>query len=125
MGVQRMVFVSATFPPFPASVPLKGYIEGKTGKLPFHAGGHMTSLVKNRVHHTTSFCFCSAGGGGFSVPSNTFQRGIAYAFARCVATCDTWRRCFGLLMPFHVALQRRRRRFVSGFPSRIRFSSPP
>ena len=123
MGVQRMVFVSATFPPFPASVPLKGYIEGKTGKLRFHAGGHMTSLVKSRVHHTTSFC--SAGGGGFSVPSNTFQRGIAYAFARCVAICDTWRRCSGLLMPFNVALQRLRRRFVSGFPSRIRFSSPP
>ena len=122
MGVQRMVFVSATFPPFPASVPLKGYIEGKTGKLPFHAGGHMTSLVKSRVHHTTSFC--SAGGGGFSVPSNTFQRGIAYAFARCVAICDTWRRCSGLLMPFNVALQRLRRRFVSGFPSRILFSSP-
>ena len=123
MGVQRMVFVSATFPPFPASVPLKGYIEGKTGKLPFHAGGHMTSLVKSRVHHTTSFC--SAGGGGFSVPSNTFQRGIAYAFARCVAICVTWRRCSGLLMPFNFALQRLRRRFVSGFPSRIRFSSPP
>lgn len=29
MGVQRMVFVSATFPPFPATIPLRGYIEGK------------------------------------------------------------------------------------------------
>ncbi|EKX49423.1 hypothetical protein GUITHDRAFT_104952 [Guillardia theta CCMP2712] len=28
-GVHRMVFVSATFPPFPASIPLRGYIEGK------------------------------------------------------------------------------------------------
>lgn len=28
-GVKRMVFVSASFPPFPASVPLRGYIEGK------------------------------------------------------------------------------------------------
>ena len=61
MGVQRMVFVSATFPPFPASVPLKGYIEGKTGKLRFHAGGHMTSLVQNRVHHTSSFFLLSWG----------------------------------------------------------------
>lgn len=29
MGVQRMVFVSASFPPFPATIPLRGYIEGK------------------------------------------------------------------------------------------------
>ncbi len=29
IGVERMVFVSASFPPFPASVPLRGYIEGK------------------------------------------------------------------------------------------------
>eukprot|EP00292_Cryptomonas_paramecium_P022007 CAMPEP_0113684188 /NCGR_PEP_ID=MMETSP0038_2-20120614/13828_1 /TAXON_ID=2898 /ORGANISM="Cryptomonas paramecium" /LENGTH=169 /DNA_ID=CAMNT_0000603837 /DNA_START=189 /DNA_END=694 /DNA_ORIENTATION=+ /assembly_acc=CAM_ASM_000170 len=28
-GVPRFVFVSATFPPFPASIPLRGYIEGK------------------------------------------------------------------------------------------------
>ncbi|KAJ1482284.1 hypothetical protein T484DRAFT_1804366 [Baffinella frigidus] len=28
-GVKRMVFVSASFPPFPASIPLRGYIEGK------------------------------------------------------------------------------------------------
>ena len=27
MGVQRMVFVSASFPPFPATIPLRGYIE--------------------------------------------------------------------------------------------------
>jgi len=30
MGVERMVFVSASFPPFPATIPLRGYIEGKT-----------------------------------------------------------------------------------------------
>ena len=29
IGVERMVFVSATFPPFPATIPLRGYIEGK------------------------------------------------------------------------------------------------
>eukprot|EP00291_Cryptomonas_curvata_P017615 CAMPEP_0172169458 /NCGR_PEP_ID=MMETSP1050-20130122/10713_1 /TAXON_ID=233186 /ORGANISM="Cryptomonas curvata, Strain CCAP979/52" /LENGTH=234 /DNA_ID=CAMNT_0012840511 /DNA_START=66 /DNA_END=767 /DNA_ORIENTATION=- len=28
-GVARFVFVSASFPPFPASIPLRGYIEGK------------------------------------------------------------------------------------------------
>jgi hypothetical protein len=27
MGVQRIVFVSASFPPFPATIPLRGYIE--------------------------------------------------------------------------------------------------
>jgi len=27
MGVERMVFVSASFPPFPATIPLRGYIE--------------------------------------------------------------------------------------------------
>ena len=120
MGVQRMVFVSATFPPFPASVPLKGYIEGKTGKSLSHAGGH----VFIGTECTTLAAFSQLGQRGslcFLIPCNV----ELYAFERRVANCDTGRWRSGLLMPLNVALQRRRRRFVSGFPSRIRFSSPP